>query len=282
VTKTRVLFLASAMSLTLSTGALAQGIGTGGAFKADPFFINLGGQIIRLGSDLQVNAGPSAAGTTIDSEEDLGLKSSPSTWRLDAGWRITDRNQIVFSYYQVNRSGDKSIERAFVYDGYDYVVGGSLHTELDQTYYQLKYRYYFVQRDRGEFGVQVGLSYNDISAGLTLLAYGSGPGTQATLGREVKGSMGAPTATLGIVGSYQFTDRCFFRGDAGWLSLDLNGYDGTVVSLRACVDYYPWKSVGFGCGYEFNGLKIKTDQSDWDGRFKSSLSSFVGYVSFKF
>jgi hypothetical protein len=281
-TKTGTIFLVAAAFLALSTGAFAQSVPGKSAYKDNRFFINFGGQLVNLGSSLQLNSGPFNVGTVLHPKEDLGVDSSRTTWRIDMGWRFTERNQIVFSYFEVNRSGEKLLDRSFSYHGYDYTVGAKLHTKQDETYCQLKYRYYFYQGDRGEFGLQVGLSYNDISSGLTLLANGSGGGLQATLGHEVKAAMGAPTATLGFAGSFEFTEKIFFRGDVGWLQVDLNGYRGTVTNLRATVDYYPLQNVGFGGGYEYNGLKIKADKSNWDGNLKSNLSSLIAYVSFKF
>jgi hypothetical protein len=268
--------------LALSAGAFAQGAPGDYAYRQDPFFINLGGQLIDLSTSTQVKGGAYKEGTEFDVNRSLGLDKSPNTWRLDAGWRFFDRHQLVFSYYQVNNSHDKTLNRSFTYDGYDYTVGSQVHTSMDESYWQIKYRWYFVQGTRGEFGLQVGLSYNDYDLGLKLNSHGEGGGHQADLGYNVNRSMGAPAATLGIAGSYQFTPKCFFRGDAGWLRANISGYTGTVWNLRATVDYYPWPNVGFGGGYEYNKIKIEADKSNWDGYLKNDLSSFVGYISFKF
>lgn len=279
---TRMALIAMTVFLALSAGVFAQGAPGDGAYKQDDFYINLGGQIISLGTSTQIKGGINKEGTQFDVNKSLGLSNSPNTWRIDAGWRFFERNQVVFSYYQVNRSNSKTLNRNFVYNGYDYTVGAQVHATMDQTYYQLKYRYFFLQGTRGEFGVQVGLSYNDYDFGLTLNGHGSGGGHQADLGYKVSRSMGAPAGSIGIAGSYQFTPKCFFRGDAGWLRVNISGYTGTVWNLRATVDYYPWQNVGFGGGYEYNRLKIEADKTNWNGYIKNDLSSFVGYVSFKF
>lgn len=280
--KTLLLTLCVAFLLALSGSAFAQSESGDYAYRQDPFFINLGGQLFNLSTETQIKGEINNAGTEIDLNRTLGLEESPGTWRLDAGWRIFDRHQLVFSYYEVDRSADRTLDRSFVYDGYDYNVGGRVHTTMDQTFYQLKYRWYFVQGGRGEFGLQIGLSYNDIDLGLKLDARGSGGGHQANLGYTVSKGVGAYAATIGIAGSYQFTPKCFFRGDMGYLKVNLNGYTGTVWNLRATVDYYPWENVGFGGGYEYNGLKIDADKERFNGYIKNDLSSFVGYISFKF
>jgi hypothetical protein len=280
--RTLLLTLALVAFVAVSTCAVAQTSAGDNAYKQDPFYINIGGQLVDLSTSTQVKGGITREGNAFDVNRSLGLSNSPNTWRLDAGWRITDRNQLVFSYYQVNRSNDKTLSRSFVYDGYDYNVGAQVHATMDQSYYQLKYRYFFVQGTRGEFGVQVGLSYNDYDLGLKLNAHGSGGGHQADLRYTVNRSLGAPAASIGIAGSYQFTPKCFFRGDAGWLRANINGYTGTVWNLRATVDYYPWQNIGFGGGYEYNKLKIEANKTNWDGYIKNDLSSFVGYISFKF
>jgi hypothetical protein len=281
--KTSLLTIAVAGFMAVSSVSFAQAATGDNAYRQDPFYINIGGQLIDLGTDTQIKGTASnTSGTQLDVNKSLGLESSPNTWRIDAGWRFFDRHQLVFSYYQVNRSANKTLNRSFVYDGYDYNVGAQVHTTMDQSYWQLKYRWYFVQGARGEFGVQIGLSYNDYDLGLKLNAHGSGGGHQADLGYNVSKSMGAPAASIGIAGSYQFTPKCFFRGDAGWLRATLDGYTGTVWNLRATVDYYPWKNIGFGGGYEYNSLNIDANKDRWNGYIKNELSSFVGYISFKF
>ena len=71
-------------------------------------------------------------------------------------------------------------------------------------------------------------------------AHGTGGGHQADVGYQVTSRIQAPSATIGLVGSYQFTPKVFFHGDAGWLHLNVNGYTGTVWNVRATVDSIRW------------------------------------------
>ena len=251
------------------------------AYRADRFTINVGGQLFKLNTDSKLNV-DNLGGTNIDLEDDFGLDNNPTTWRLDAGWRFFNKHQLVFTYYEYDRHAHKTSARDFTYDGVHYSLGSQFNTSMDQTHYQLKYNWYFLQKSRGEFGMQIGLSYSDIQAELELAADGWAGGNHALVGVTRSNDMKAPTVTIGVAGAYQFTPNCFFRGEAGWLQLNVNGYKGRVTTLRATVDYYPWKYCGFGGGYELNNIKITTDKSDWDGYFRTTSSSFVGYLTFKF
>jgi hypothetical protein len=276
--------VAIAACLALSLGAFAQSQGAPGdyAYRDNDFYVNVGGQILSIDSSTEVKGGVNHEGTNIDVDRDLGLSSNENTWRIDAGWRFFHRHQLEFTYFQVNRSADKTLQRNFVYNGYDYYVGATVNTNFDSNYWGLKYDYYFLQGPRGELGAYIGLLYTDVTLKLKLDAQASGGGGQAYVGQTVERSLGAPTGTIGLTGTYQFTPKCFLRGNIGWLRLNINSVTGTVWDVRATVDYFPWKNVGFGGGYQYYSLKLDANKDRWDGYFKNNLSSFVGYVSFKF
>ena len=60
----------------------------------------LGAFVIDTTSDLTLGAG-----VKVDGEDALGLEENFTAFRADGFWRITRRNRVDFSFYEMNRSG---------------------------------------------------------------------------------------------------------------------------------------------------------------------------------
>ena len=66
----------------------------------------LGAFIVDTNSDLELGLGGGALSVKVDAEELLGLEKNFTVFRADGFWRITRRNRVDFTFYQLKRDGD--------------------------------------------------------------------------------------------------------------------------------------------------------------------------------
>ena len=67
----------------------------------------LGAFFVTANSNLQL--GSDALSVNVDGEDALGLDEDFTVFRADAFWRITRRNRVDFTYYQMNRDGESTL-----------------------------------------------------------------------------------------------------------------------------------------------------------------------------
>lgn len=277
-----VMAIIVALALALSLGTPAQSGAGDFAWRQDKFHIDLGGFLTSVNTDATLNSTLYGRGTRLDFEKDLGLKENPLVWRLDAGWRMTNRQELVFSWYQINRSSTKTLASDINWGSYTFLGGSGAGVKWDSTFYQLYYRFAFVQGAKGEFGGDVGISYlrqtADLSGWATIRSQG---GTRA-LYRSVNTTLDAPVPVLGLYGLYQFTPKFLMKGDIQYLKVNVSNVDGAYTDVRLAFDYYPGKHVGFGIGWYYDKYDVSSTKNSWKGDFTYDFNGPVAYVSFRF
>lgn len=264
-----------------SLGTFAQA-GDDFAYRAQKFTIDIGGFLTSVNTHADLDSVAYGRGTSVDFEKDLGLKDNPLTWRLDFGWRMTNRQLLVFSYYQINRSSTKTLASDINWGDYTLYAGTGATATWDSTFYQLYYRFAFVQGAKGEFGGSVGVSYLQQDA--ELKGYGTIRYQGGTHDYYIKKSntLHAPIPCIGLYGLYQFTPKFTMQGDVDYLKVNISGVDGSYTDARLTFNYYPWAGCGFGLGWLYNKYDVTANKDSWRGGFTYDFNGPVAYVSFKF
>lgn len=281
--RNRVIVLMAFLVFCLAggTAVLAQS-GDDFAWRQEKFYIDLGAFLTSVNTHADVDSVVYGRGTSVDFEKDLGLKDNPLTWRLDAGWRITNRQQLVFSWYQINRSASKTLGSDISWGDYTLLAGTGATAKWDSTFYQLYYRFAFVQGAKGEFGGSIGVSYLQQKA--ELKGYGTLRSQTGTHMYYVSRSnkLDAPVPVIGIFGLYQFTANFSMKGDIDYLKVNISGVDGSYTDARLTFDYYPWQNTGFGFGWLYDKYDVTANKEGWKGGFTYDFNGPVAYISFKF
>ena len=75
----------------------------------------------------------------------------------------------------------------------------------------------------------------------------------------------APLPTIGLFGTYRFTDQLSLRGRVDYLSLKVGDYDGKLTNALAALDWRFTKNVGAGVGFRYVKYNLNVTKSDFHG-----------------
>jgi hypothetical protein len=273
--------LAILLGMLASVPLFAQS-GEDYAWRQNKFNIDLGWFLTSVSTTAQLDSTVYGYGTSVDLEKNLGLDDQPSTFRLDGSWRFFNRHQLVFSYYQINRSSSHTLDRPISWGDYTFQYGTGTNARWDSNFYQLYYQYSIVQGPKGEFGAGIGVSWLNQKAELKGSAViGRGNSTQIYY-VEQSSTLDAPVPVIGVFGLYEFTPKFIMKGDIYYLKVNLSDVDGSYTDAKLTFDYYPWKNMGFGLGWYYNKYSVDSTKSGWDGSFDYNFNGPAAYLSFRF
>lgn len=205
----------------------------------------------------------SGIGVDIDVEEALDLDSSDTVFRADALWRFTDnrRHRLDLTWFSFRRDGSRQVGQDITFEdenGNPIVIeaGTQVDANFDLDIYELAYSYSFIQDERLDLAAGIGFYIMPIDFGLRAA------GALETEGSE---NFTAPLPVLGLRMDIAITPQWFIRTGAQVFYLEYESFTGSVLELRAAVEYNPWQHVGIGLGFDTFKIQLEADGEDWPG-----------------
>jgi hypothetical protein len=232
--------------------------------------------------DAKMKISAAAAGEVPDIIDlnSLGVddKDQGSVW-LAGRWRINERWHVGLSFVEVDRSGFASSTEDFEFgeppDEVNVTIGASVNSNFNTKYFIVQGGYSLVSSDRGNFGVGAGLHVMDFTASVS--AEVTVDGTTTNLGTGESSST-APLPNIYLYGSYAFTPSFAATGNIGWFGLEVDKYDGRLLSANANLEYRPWTNFGIGIGYTQVNVDLTINETDSVVNFEIDTSGPRLYV----
>jgi len=182
----------------------------------------LGAFVINANSDLELGVDVSNVNVKIDGEDVLGLEENFTVFRADAFWRITRRNRVDFTFYQMNRDG-KGVS---IFDGPDFPLGEEIETDFDMTILRGSYAWSFFKNAHFDLGIAAGLYGMDIDFKMKSEAGGGVQETDFTV----------PLPVIGLRGNFALTDKWFIRQSFDYFYVNIGDYEGQLIDFLAAVE----------------------------------------------
>jgi hypothetical protein len=234
----------------------------------DRFSISLGAFITDRDTNTQLNSETLGKGTEIDFEEDLGLDSSDTVFRLDGHYRFNQKHRLNFSVFDLSRDSSATIQRDIQFGDEIFLIDTVVNTEFDITIIRLTYTYSFWQRDNGYLGVTLGAHVADSKIGLA----------EQNLGQVEVSSITAPLPVLGLRGEYEISDRLTLTAVGEFFMVEFDDVDGSLVDLYVGIDYQVIEHVAVGLGFNSVNLDVDASKNDFSGsldwRYEGALLFF--------
>lgn len=274
----RTLFICLTVTAILSTGIqTAQGEESGPQEGLPDRFMIRGGYAYVFGADTTFGVnGTSGVGTSVDFSTLLKGKQTDNAFRIDSAFRFNERHSIGFTYYNVLRKGNNTINADITVGDTTFAVGGTVASRLSMDMYRFFYNYSFHHDDKVELAGSLGLYFANISLGLSgnLTCTGStvcsglptNPGTESS-------TLLAPLPTVGFLVNYNFTPRLKAMGRFDWFYVDTGNFKGAMNEIYLGLEYRIFKPFAVGAAY--NRLSATVDyeptgnsgwkiQNDWN------------------
>jgi hypothetical protein len=236
------------------------------------FRASLGGYLPTTSTTLRVDDPDGVNGTKISAEDDLGLDDRETLPWLDMRIRLSRRNLIDITYYDLSRSGAQTLQFDITFEGETYTASTEVDSFFNSKIWRIAYGYSFMKDNKRELGLLFGLHVTDIEVGIN----------ETTGGQSSRAEGTAPLPSFGIQGSVELPKRWRFRGWGQVFALDFEDFKGSLVNVTATVEHDTFKHVGFGFGWSYFGFDLEADASDLDGEFDYNFGGPNFYMNIMF
>jgi opacity protein-like surface antigen len=247
------------------------------------FRLDLGGFFQKFETTLRLDSTRLGTGTEVSFEDDLGLGAHQTNFRADGYWRFGRHGSLRFGFLLWNRTNTHTIDRDIQAGDHVYHAGATLDTALRVRVAQLYYSYSFVNNGKVEAGAMIGFSTFFNSASLEGTGNITGPDGEQASGSASKETRDfvAPIPALGLHGQFTIVPKLFVRAYARGFKIIISGFTASEFEAFGGLDYYPWKNVGIGAGYNYVELKF-SHQADRTVAFKYTYSGPLTYITIAF
>jgi hypothetical protein len=199
-------------------------------------------------------------GTRVDFERDLGLSDHGVSVIGDLRYNFNRRNGLELSYFEFNRSGEKSIGRTIDFAGQVFVQPITLSSTYQSQIWRLSYVYAFIDNPRHRATVQVGMHVLHVAASMSRTgAQGSVTGNSASVSTD------APLPVIGMGYGYRISSRWMLEANGQVFRARLDNIDGHLNNLSLLVAYAPLRTLNVFAGYNYYRLDVTITKTGWNG-----------------
>lgn len=249
----------------------------------DRFMIRGGwNYVFNADTSFSVN-GSAGLGTTVDFAKTMSGNREDHLWRIDAQYRFNPRHSVGFSYYDVRRKGNRTLDADIVINDITYKATGTIASEIDIGLYRFLYNYSFHHDEKVELAAQIGLYFADLSLKFASNLTCSGASACAPVSGGAKTSLVAPLPTLGFLVNYHFTPKLKGQANFNWFYVEAGDYKGAMSEMYMGLEYRLFKNFGVGAAYNRLAIDIKHNpQSDSGWRVENDWNTMYVFGSLYF
>jgi opacity protein-like surface antigen len=258
--------LAAAIILSPFMAAVAQPV------DEDKYSLSLGLFVTDRNSDTQIDASGGSVGTVVDLEDDLGLDSSDSVFRVDGYIRFGEKHRFDFSVFDLSRTSSTMIQKDFEWNGTMFAIDTVVDSTFDLSIYKAAYTWAFLRRDSGYLGLTAGLYVADF--GNTISA--------PNIGERETAEVTAPLPVFGLRGEYDFSERWSFRASGEFFVFEYEDFDGSLYDIYAGVDFQVMDHMAVGIGINSVKMDIGVTKPNASGNLDWQYDGGLIFLKFDF
>jgi hypothetical protein len=254
------------MRITALTLAVVVGLAAMPAHADDDRFT------LRLGGTWAEGENELRGRTVFDGEdvffrENIDFGSREFSPHLDGNFKISDRNRLVFNYFNYGKDRNTTLDEAISFDDVTIPAGSFARLDTDFETANLVYDFAVIENEELSWGLQIGAQYASLEGRLVAEA-----GTDRYSDRAREDGY-APVVGSRLTLTPNEHWRFELQGqylDANWG--DFGDYDGSLGRASAIVEYRFSPTFGIYGGYDWFRLDVERDGGDgvfgFDQRFQ--------------
>jgi hypothetical protein len=231
--------------------------------------------------------GANNLGGNVEYHQNLGGERSDDFWRIDASFHLTPRHAFVFSYYDVSRTGERTLNRDITINDTTFATNARVDSELDIALYRLYYNYSFYLTEKVDLALSIGAYVADIkfkiSGDLTCTGVTAcGPGATVAAGSTDE-HVTFPLPTLGFQVNYNILPRLQAQLRFDWFHLQLADVKGLMTEVYLGAEYRIFKHFALGAAYDFLYASGSANSDEKRGfGFTNSWNTVFAYAALYF
>ena len=233
----------------------------------DQFYFAIGAFFPRTTTEAELDSNRLGAGANITLENSLGMDSRNAVPNAIGRMRLGEHWRIEAEWFQLNRSGVRTIDRDIQWGDTVFPVNTSLSSTFNFYDLRLSAGYSFFKRTDKEIGVGLGFHVASYNVSLS----GNAIGTEHN-------DVLAPLPVVSFYGQFALTERWAVNGRLDLFSLSYDKYDGSVSSLGLDVTYQPFRHVGFGAAFRSLFINLQATDASKTLKFNQSFEGPLFFV----
>jgi hypothetical protein len=213
-------------------------------------------------------------GTPVDFGDDLAGEQSLTVFRADGSWHFVGAHGIDATWYRVNLSGRRTIDRNINFGGDAFPAGVEVESTVETDIYKLAYGYTFRRGTAHELTALLGVHVMDVQVGMKA----------ASLSRDRDFNATAPLPVIGFGWKGRWTDRLTTRVVVQYfgISVDDDKYSGHFIDALATVQYRLIGSFGLGIGYNRFDLNAEIKNNGRRLEFENTHNGLLAFLFAEF
>lgn len=237
----------------------------------DRFYFGIGAFMPKTSTSAELDSTTLGTGTNINFEQALGMETQKTVPEAFARWRVSERWRVEGEYFQLNRTGSRTINQDIQWGDQTFPVNTTVESKFDFTDMRVSGGYSFFKTTDKEVGVSLGFHVASYDASIGAAGVGS----------EAK-KVTAPLPVLSGYGQFALTDTWAIGARLDRFSMSYDKYEGNITSMAVDINYQPFRYLGFGAGYRSLFIKLTATGSDLTGRFDQAFQGPIFYVTGSF
>lgn len=267
-------------SLLTAHSALAQD-SSGTRFSNSMFggkhLISLGGA--EQDADATIGASVNDAPLVELTLDELGIDDSDSTFFLEYRYRFSEKWSVLAATYQFSGTGGRTAQRDFTYNGVDFTAGTEFNASLEVDAYFVDLMYQVYESDNIEVKLGAGLHALDLGADISATVTID----DAEAGLRTAGStLLAPVPNFRASGTWLLGDNFGLRFVGGWLSADIDDYEGSFSYAHLRAFYTFNQKLGVSVGYQVTDVDVTQNRRFTEIGYEVDLQGPTLTFSYRF
>ncbi|GAB5413917.1 MAG: hypothetical protein Cons2KO_15200 [Congregibacter sp.] len=193
--------------------------------------------------------------------DDLGIDDQDDSYYFEYRYRFKPRWSVFAGAYSFSGKGGRTNSRDFTYDGVEFTAGTELQADLGVDAYIVDVLYSVHRSENLEIMLGGGLHALDLSAdiGARLTV-----GEQSNEFRRAGTTLLAPVPNFRGAATWNLSDNMGFSFVGGWLSANVDNYDGSFSYAHLRAHYSFGNGFGAALGYQITDVDITESRARGD------------------
>lgn len=202
-----------------------------------------------IDSKIKFNAEANVPVYEIDLEDTLGLEDHATVMQFDTTIRIGTYHRIDIGFFEVERTGQVTLEQDLVIGGQRFSSNTQLNSKLETRIFRTAYSYSLMRDSQKELAFIAGLHYSKFRVDANI-----NDGKQ-----EVLSNHSTPLPTIGIQGSISLGQHSSLSARAELFRLSFDRYEGSFTYLTLDIQRTMGKNFNIGLAYNWYKTKLNAD-----------------------
>lgn len=227
-------------------------------------------------------------GTSVRLEDELDMADNADSFRADLYWRIGRRHRIDLGWFDLERSGTRTIDSEIRWGELEFDVGATVTAELQTEVIPLRYTYNILAGDDHELGLGLGV-YGMMLRASMKGEVSAGSGGSGTLEDSQTFRSPLPLPVFSVQGGWAFADR--FRA-VGLLQVfyielkndigELDEMQGSIVDASLGVEYDATDNVCIGTSVNWFRFDAMARDEPLELEVKYDFTGLFLYLGLRF